>query len=102
MCRSGSSVPRITILVTVVVIGKYRPYQGLVQVQWSQRDCKPMEDDTIQFLSDLICVLWVPNILLKVLGLFNWMTWTSPSNVTLALIAGSWVQPLTLEHCDIP
>ncbi|KAH7267664.1 OPT oligopeptide transporter protein-domain-containing protein [Fusarium redolens] len=32
---------------------------------------------------------WVPNYLFKSLYLFNWPTWISPGNVTLALIAGS-------------
>ncbi|QKD50761.1 OPT oligopeptide transporter protein-domain-containing protein [Fusarium oxysporum Fo47] len=32
---------------------------------------------------------WIPNYLFKALYLFNWPTWISPGNVTLALIAGS-------------
>ncbi|ODA76813.1 hypothetical protein RJ55_07329 [Drechmeria coniospora] len=32
---------------------------------------------------------WVPNYLFDGLALFNWPTWFSPGNVTLALIAGS-------------
>lgn len=32
---------------------------------------------------------WVPNYLFDALALFNWPTWISPGNVTLALIAGS-------------
>lgn len=32
---------------------------------------------------------WIPNYLFQGLALFNWITWISPGNVTLALIAGS-------------
>ncbi|KAH7162194.1 OPT oligopeptide transporter protein-domain-containing protein [Dactylonectria estremocensis] len=32
---------------------------------------------------------WVPNFLFQGLALFNWITWISPANVTLALIAGA-------------
>ncbi|KAF4451331.1 hypothetical protein F53441_5675 [Fusarium austroafricanum] len=32
---------------------------------------------------------WIPNFLFKSLSLFNWPTWISPSNVTLALITGA-------------
>ncbi|KAM0345718.1 hypothetical protein ACHAPU_006071 [Fusarium lateritium] len=32
---------------------------------------------------------WIPNFFFKSLSLFNWPTWISPGNVTLALIVGS-------------
>ncbi|KEY72503.1 hypothetical protein S7711_05176 [Stachybotrys chartarum IBT 7711] len=32
---------------------------------------------------------WVPNYLFEGIALFNWPTWISPGNVTLAIIAGS-------------
>ncbi|KAF4968376.1 hypothetical protein FSARC_4173 [Fusarium sarcochroum] len=32
---------------------------------------------------------WIPNFLFRAISLFNWPTWISPGNVTLALIAGA-------------
>ncbi|WXC61948.1 hypothetical protein SNK03_007815 [Fusarium graminearum] len=39
--------------------------------------------------ASMFVYFWIPNFLFKALGLFNWPTWISPRNVTLALIAGS-------------